>query len=620
MMLAAKAFFGKGNFVILAVLVITAGLVSEHFWTGENIVNVIRAASLIGIVAIGMNVVIIGGGIDLSVGSIVALTGAVAASLWVSGAPFILFLTVPLLVALSVGFANGVLVSFVGLQPFVATLILMTVARGAGLVYTGGQPVYADYPDFLMFLSRGTLLGLPVPSVLFFLAALVTWYIMRWRVFGREIYAVGANETAARLSGVNVASVKFKTYLYCAFLAGISGLILTSRMESGEPGQAGIFWELDAIAAVVIGGTAIRGGEGSVWGAFVGALIIGIVANLFNLLGVGPAWQQVAKGAIIIIAVTLQLAANHGLFARLQDISLLRPGQSREWLKPLAGIVVVLLVLNGILFQTVPSLYQIDLAKSPYTRANNLELTRVYHRAITLYEDVIDRFPDSNYAVLSRIGIANSARGSGDLDRAKSAYASLLADVNAGVIDADLRFDILRNYATLLQETADGEAFELVFAELKKNYPDSDATREAEVFLNQIRAAAAAVDSGVLPDNAPVVITSKDVVLPETATLGERMDLVIRVEPRGDQSADFSLMTNLGFWKGFKLVKATPNPRSVSEFWGRRAWSFGKLTEPMTITATLEPIKAGTFEFDLDVERSFDVLEYGIVKTIVVGE
>lgn len=175
MMLAAKAFFGKGNFVILAVLVITAGLVSEHFWTGENIVNVIRAASLIGIVAIGMNVVIIGGGIDLSVGSIVALTGAVAASLWVSGAPFILFLTVPLLVALSVGFANGVLVSLVGLQPFVATLILMTVARGAGLVYTGGQPVYADYPDFFMFLSRGTLLGLPVPSFLFFMAALVTW-------------------------------------------------------------------------------------------------------------------------------------------------------------------------------------------------------------------------------------------------------------------------------------------------------------------------------------------------------------------------------------------------------------------------------------------------------------
>ena len=613
-----KSFVLRGNFVILAVLVLAASLVSEHFWTVENILNVIRAASLIGIIAIGMNVIIIGGGIDLSVGSVAALTGAVAASLWVSGAPFALFISIPLLVALAVGVANGALVSWFGLQPFVATLVLMTVARGAGLVYTGGQPVYADYPDIFMFLSRGTVAGLPTPAVLFITAAFVTWYLMKWRVFGREVYAVGANETAARLSGVNVNRVKFKTYLYGALLAGISGLVLTSRMESGEPGQAGIFWELDAIAAVVIGGTAIRGGSGSIWGAVVGALIIGIVANLFNLLGVGPAWQQVAKGTIIILAVLLQALSDGGgwrsLNLPLPSLSSLTPV-----VKPLAAAIAVIAVLNLALSHLTPSLFQIDLAKAPYTRANNLELTRVYHRAIPLYEEVIDRFPDSEYALLSRIGIANSARGSGDLDLAAATYEALLKGVGQGSVPDRFRFDILRNYATLLQETADAVAFERVYAELETHYLKSDATREAKIFLDQLRAAASAVAGGI-PENAPVIVSAKDVSLPETVAVGERFDLSITLEPNGDQAADFSIMTSLGFWKGFKLIKTAPTPRSNTEFWGKRAWAFGKLNRPMTMTVTLEAVKPGAYELDLDIERSFDVLEFGIVKSITVEQ
>jgi len=296
----------------------------------------------------------------------------------------------------------------------VATLVLMTIARGAGLVYTGGQPVYADYPDIFMVLSRGVLFGVPVPSFIFLGVTLITWYMMRWRVFGREIYAIGSNETAARLSGVNVSRVKFKTYLYCALLAGLSGLILTSRMESGEPGQAGIFWELDAIAAVVIGGTSIRGGNGSVWGAFVGALMIGIVANLFNLLGVGPAWQQVAKGAIIILAVMLQALSDRGTFGLKWRDFIPTVGGIRYLAKPITVVLGLIVLLNGALYSTVSPLFEIDLAKAPYTRANNLELTRVYHRAIPLYEEVIERFPDSEYALLARIGIANSARGGGN--------------------------------------------------------------------------------------------------------------------------------------------------------------------------------------------------------------
>ncbi len=617
---AVKTFVTRGNFVILIALIIAAGLASEHFWTIENIMNVIRAASLIGIIAIGMNVVMIGGGIDLSVGSVVALTGAVAATLWVADAPFFLFLFVPFLVAFAVGFANGALVSWIGLQPFVATLVLMTVARGAGLVYTGGQPVYADYPDIFMVLSRGVVFGIPVPSVIFLAVTIFTWYIMRWRVFGREIYAIGANETAARLSGVNVSRVKFKTYLYCALLAGLSGLVLTSRMESGEPGQAGIFWELDAIAAVVIGGTSIRGGSGSVWGAFVGALMIGIVANLFNLLGVGPAWQQVAKGAIIILAVMLQALSDRGASSlKWRDFVPTLDGIT-YLAKPIIVGLGLLVLLNGLLYSTVSPLFQIDLAKAPYTRANNLELTRVYHRAIPLYEEVIERFPDSEYALLARIGIANSARGGGNLELAETSYAGLLQDVTSGVIQKDLRFDILRNYIALLQETGDGEKFEEIFALLEADYPNTDATREGKVYLEQIQAAAEAAESGGIPENAPVIVTAEKVILPQKVKLGERFDLVISLAPNGEQASDFSIMTALKFWKGFKLLKATPNPRSNTEFWGRRAWTYGKIEEPVTVTATLEAIKAGSFELDVDIERSFDVLEFGIVKNILVEE
>ncbi len=617
---AVKTFVTRGNFVILIALIIAAGLASEHFWTIENIMNVIRAASLIGIIAIGMNVVMIGGGIDLSVGSVVALTGAVAATLWVADAPFFLFLFVPFLVAFVVGFANGALVSWIGLQPFVATLVLMTVARGAGLVYTGGQPVYADYPDIFMVLSRGVVFGIPVPSVIFLAVTIFTWYIMRWRVFGREIYAIGANETAARLSGVNVSRVKFKTYLYCALLAGLSGLVLTSRMESGEPGQAGIFWELDAIAAVVIGGTSIRGGSGSVWGAFVGALMIGIVANLFNLLGVGPAWQQVAKGAIIILAVMLQALSDRGASSlKWRDFVPTLDGIT-YLAKPIIVGLGLLVLLNGLLYSTVSPLFQIDLAKAPYTRANNLELTRVYHRAIPLYEEVIERFPDSEYALLARIGIANSARGGGNLELAETSYAGLLQDVTSGVIQKDLRFDILRNYIALLQETGDGEKFEEIFALLEADYPNTDATREGKVYLEQIQAAAEAAESGGIPENAPVIVTAEKVILPQKVKLGERFDLVISLAPNGEQASDFSIMTALKFWKGFKLLKATPNPRSNTEFWGRRAWTYGKIEEPVTVTATLEAIKAGSFELDVDIERSFDVLEFGIVKNILVEE
>jgi ribose/xylose/arabinose/galactoside ABC-type transport system permease subunit len=301
--------FSNINLIILLILIICSSLISPYFLTSENILNVVRATSLIGIVAIGMNVVMITGGIDLSVGSLVALTGALAASLWVDQYQF-LFIFIPILAALIVGLLNGFIVTVLNLQPFIATLILMTVVRGTGLVFTGGQPIYADYPDYFSFLSKGYILNIPVPALIFLIITLFSWYMLKFQSIGRYIYAIGSNANTSFLSGVKITKIKIVTYVYCSLLAGIAGLILTSRMQSGEPGQAGLYWELDAIAAVVIGGTSLLGGKGSVWGAFVGAFIIGVLSNMFNLLGVDPEWQYVSKGLIIFIAVLIQSIEN----------------------------------------------------------------------------------------------------------------------------------------------------------------------------------------------------------------------------------------------------------------------------------------------------------------------
>ena len=357
-----------------------------------------------------------------------------------------------------------------------------------------------------------------------------------------------------------------------------------------------------------------------VWGAFVGALMIGIVANLFNLLGVGPAWQQVAKGAIIILAVMLQALSDRGISSLKWRDFLPTHSVIGYLVKPITVILGLLILLNSVLYSTVSPLFQIDLAKAPYTRANNLELTRVYHRAIPLYKDVIERFPDSEYALLSRIGIANSARGSGNLELAETSYATLLQDVTSGEIPEDFSFDILRNYLVLLQEIGDGDKFKKIFALLEANYPNTDATREGKVYLEQLQAAAEAAETGGIPENTPVIVKAEGIILPEKVKLGERFDLVIALEPNGDHASDFSIMTALNFWKGFKLLKAMPNPRSNTEFWGRRAWTYGKIDEEIIVTVTLEAIRAGNFELDVDIERSFDVLEFGITKNITVEE
>ncbi len=615
-----------GNIIILVALILVATAVSDYFLTFENIINVVRVASLIGVVAIGMNMVIILAGIDLSVGSVVAITGAVTAGLWNTGNPQ-LFVALPLLIAICVGCLNGGMVAWFRMQPFVATLIMMTVVRGAGLVYTGGQPIYADYPDWFSYLARGIVFGLPVPTVIFIIVTLAAWYIMRWRQIGREIYAIGSNETAAWLSGISVQIVKIKAYAFCAFCAGVAGLIMTARIGSGEPGQVGVFLELDAIAAVVIGGTSLRGGKGSVWGAVIGVLIISIVNNLFNLLGVGPAWQQVAKGTIIILAVILQSLSDGTL--SFKDIfkstgaffcAFVRNTlRVHTWMKPVLLILVPLMIINVAVWQSSKSMYEVDFAKAPYRIANNLELTRVYHRAKPLYQEVIDTYPNSKYALLSRIGIANILFKTGALEQSKAAYIALLDTWGTGHMVAKMHYDILNNYIQLLQEMQDDETFKDIYQLIAEMYPNSDALTEAGVYLKQLEAKKIVDNSSVL-QNAPVIIMADDVVVPDAVKVGGTFEILITVKPNGGKSTDFSVMTPNGFWNAFMLMDIMPQPRGISEFWGKQAWAYGQISEPMQIKVTLKAKKIGIAKFDLDVEQSFNILDFQIVKSITVGE
>ena len=293
---------------ILLVMAAAATILSPVFLTADNLMNVFRASSMIGIVAVGMTLVILTGGIDLSVGSVVALSGALAAGFWRDSHSTLLTFALPLAVGAAFGVLNGLLVARLRLQAFVATLATMTIARGIGLIYTGGQPIYVDYPPAFLAIAQSYVVGIPTPAVLFVAATIVFSLILHRLPLGRWIYAVGGNEEATQLTGVNTSLVKVLVYCFCGILAAFAGLVLTARMQSGEPGQAGIGWELDAIASVVIGGTLMTGGVGNVGKTFIGALIIGILANMFNLLGLDPPWQQLAKGVVIILAVWFQSA------------------------------------------------------------------------------------------------------------------------------------------------------------------------------------------------------------------------------------------------------------------------------------------------------------------------
>jgi len=297
-----------GILLVFVLLCVVLTFANPFFLTEQNISNVLRQTSINGILAIGMTYVILTGGIDLSVGSVLAFSSMVAASLVSGERPQGVFVAVMagLGTGAALGMVNGLLVSRFGVPPFVATLGMLSVARGLTFIYTDGTPIPNLSPAFRT-IGQGFVGPIPVPVFIFAGVALLFWWVLKYTTFGRYIYAVGGNERSARTSGVNTRGVLFGAYIIAGSLAGLAGLILTARTTSALP-QAGVSYELDAIAAVVIGGTSLSGGTGSVLGTVIGALIIGVINNGLDLLGVSSYYQQVIKGVIIITAVLLDVS------------------------------------------------------------------------------------------------------------------------------------------------------------------------------------------------------------------------------------------------------------------------------------------------------------------------
>jgi len=293
-----------GIYIAFAVLIAVLSISSDSFLSVRNILNVLRQSSMNGIIAVGMTFVIITGGIDLSVGSIVALSAVTATSLaHPNSGPLFLPIAVGIGVGMVAGFLNGAIISFGSIAPFIVTLGMMTIARGAALVYSGGRPII-NLTDAYNSVGGGYLLGIPIPAYLFLGVALLGVFILSFNRFGRHVYAVGGNELAARVSGLNINAIKIGVYSLSGMFAGFAGVVLSSRVMTGSP-VAGVGYELDAIAAVVIGGTSLSGGIGSIQGTIIGALIIGFMNNGLDLLNVSSYYQQIVKGVIIIAAVLL---------------------------------------------------------------------------------------------------------------------------------------------------------------------------------------------------------------------------------------------------------------------------------------------------------------------------
>lgn len=289
-------------FVLLFAVV---AVLNPSFIEPLNLLNLLRQISINALIAFGMTFVILTGGIDLSVGSILALSSALMAGMIVSGVDPILSICITALLGALMGAVNGLLITKGKVAPFIATLATMTIYRGLTLVYTDGNPItgLGDHYSFQLF-GRGYFFGIPVPAVTMLITFFILWFILHKTSFGRKTYAIGGNETAAFVSGIKVDQVKCLIYSLAGMMAAISGAILTSRLNSAQP-TAGTAYEMDAIAAVVLGGTSLAGGKGRIFGTLVGALIIGTLNNGLNLLGVSSFYQQVVKGIVILIAVLI---------------------------------------------------------------------------------------------------------------------------------------------------------------------------------------------------------------------------------------------------------------------------------------------------------------------------
>lgn len=294
-----------GTIIALLVLIFFVSVLNPRFIRPSNLMNLLRQLIVNGFIALGMTFVILTGGIDLSVGSMLALTSAIFAGLLASGINVFLAILIALALGLLLGFINGLFITKGKLAPFIVTLASMTIYRGITLVYTDGRPIPGQRDNFIFaFLGRGRVFGIPFQVILFLIVFAILSLILNRTAFGRKVYAVGGNEKASFISGINIGKVKTIVYMISALMSVLSGLVLTSRLNSAQP-TAGTSYEMDAIAAVVLGGCSMSGGQGSLFGTLIGVLILGVLNNGLNLLGVSSFYQQIVKGIVIFIAVLI---------------------------------------------------------------------------------------------------------------------------------------------------------------------------------------------------------------------------------------------------------------------------------------------------------------------------
>lgn len=292
-----------GALIALILLIIIIGIISPEFRTVSNFLSLLRQSSVNGLIAFGMTCVILTGGIDLSVGSVLALSTALCAGFITKGIPAGVALLLALVIGTGFGVVSGILVTKGRLQPFIATLITMTVFRGLTMIYMDGRPISNLGDSFMLkFVGKGDVFGIPFPVILFILIFIIFMFVLEKTTFGRRIYATGSNWQSAKLAGVNIDRTKLVAYAISGCMAALSGLILLSRLGSAQP-TLGQGYELDAIASVALGGTSMNGGRGRIWGTFVGVLIIAVLNNGLNILGVSSYYQDVVKGVVILIAV-----------------------------------------------------------------------------------------------------------------------------------------------------------------------------------------------------------------------------------------------------------------------------------------------------------------------------
>ena len=294
-------------FVVLIVVIVILGLINSKFLTLGNFSNIFKQIATNAILAVGMCFVVLTGGIDISVGATLAFVGALSVALTSQGVPIVVVLVISLMVGAGIGMLNGVFISYFRLQPMIVTLAMMSIFRGMTYIFTKGSPISLNLKisggAIYKWIGSGTIFGaVPFPLILVVIVYAIAYYVLNKTAYGRHVYALGGNEEAAQLSGINTRRAKTIAYVICGVTAAIAGIIISARVASAQP-NAGDSYEMDAIAAVVIGGTSLRGGEGHVLYTIVGAIIIGMLNNFLNLMGVDSYYQVVVKGLVILVAV-----------------------------------------------------------------------------------------------------------------------------------------------------------------------------------------------------------------------------------------------------------------------------------------------------------------------------